>query len=105
MLLLSEAGLAAAAGYAEHFRTPDLSVGTYNLPAGATDTQSPHTEDELYVVTAGRAVFRTPSSSVAVAAGTVLFVPAGEPHRFTAITEDLTALVVFGPAEDTRRSA
>jgi mannose-6-phosphate isomerase-like protein (cupin superfamily) len=28
----------------------------------------------------------------------VIFVPAGEEHRFTDITEDLALLVVFGPA-------
>ena len=31
-----------------------------------------------------------------------VFVPAREPHRFTDITEDLTALVFFGPAEGSR---
>ena len=33
---------------------PDLSGGLYMLEAGATDPQSPHTEDELYVVMSGR---------------------------------------------------
>jgi quercetin dioxygenase-like cupin family protein len=102
MEVLSPAGVPGPAGYAEHFRSADLSVGTYTLPAGATDPQSPHTEDEIYVVTAGRATFWTPARTAEVAPGTVLFVPAGEPHRFTAITEALTTLVIFGPAEDTR---
>jgi quercetin dioxygenase-like cupin family protein len=31
--------------------------------------------------------------------GTVVFVPPGTPHRFHEITEDLTALVIFAPAE------
>ena len=78
-------------------------MGTYSLPAGAVDTQSPHTEDEIYVVTAGRARLSTPSGSVAVGPGSVVFVPAGEQHAFTDIAEALTALVVFGPAEDSRR--
>jgi hypothetical protein len=35
-------------------------------------------------------------------AGSAVFVPAHEPHRFMDITEDLTALVFFGPAEGSR---
>ena len=46
----------AASGrlYHEFLRVPDLSAGIYVLEAGATDPQSPHTEDELYYVVAGR---------------------------------------------------
>jgi mannose-6-phosphate isomerase-like protein (cupin superfamily) len=102
MELLRPAGVPGGPGYAEHLRTADLSVGTYSLRAGAIDTQSPHTEDEIYVVTAGRARLSTPSGAVAVEPGGVVFVPAGEQHAFTDITEDLTVLVVFGPAEYSR---
>jgi mannose-6-phosphate isomerase-like protein (cupin superfamily) len=102
MKLLAAAGVPGGAGWAEHLRTADLSVGTYALPAGGTDTQSPHTEDEIYVVTAGRAVLRTPTAAVPVSPGSVVFVPAGEQHTFTDITEALTTLVVFGPAEYSR---
>ena len=42
--------------YHEFLRVPDLSAGIYVLEAGATDPQSPHTEDELYYVIAGRAL-------------------------------------------------
>src|SRR5437016_4302455 len=41
--------------FAQHLWVPDLSVGTYSIPAGGTDDQTPHSEDEVYVVTAGRA--------------------------------------------------
>ena len=37
------------------------SVGTYCIPAGGLDTPSTH-EDEIYVVTAGRAKIATPGS-------------------------------------------
>jgi mannose-6-phosphate isomerase-like protein (cupin superfamily) len=90
-------------GYQEHLRTADLSVGTYGIPAGGVDGQAPHTEDEIYVVTAGRARLVTPARSVDVGPGSVVFVPAGEEHRFTDVTDDLCVLVVFGPAEYTRR--
>jgi mannose-6-phosphate isomerase-like protein (cupin superfamily) len=89
----------------EHLSVPDLSCGTYSLPAGGTDTQSPHTEDEIYVVTRGRATLCTPSGSVEMGPGDVAFVPAGEEHRFVDIGEDFAALVVFGPAEYSRAAA
>ena len=90
-------------GYREHLRTADLSAGTYGIAAGGADGQQPHTEDEIYVVTAGRARLVTPETSVDVGPGSVVFVPAGEEHRFTDISEDLSVLVVFGPAEYSRR--
>jgi mannose-6-phosphate isomerase-like protein (cupin superfamily) len=89
---------AAANDWVEHLKVPDLSVGTYCIPARGLDDQSPHTEDEIYVVTAGRATIVTPTASADVGPGSVIFVPAGEEHRFTEVTEDLALLVVFGPA-------
>jgi len=89
-------------GYVEHLRTADLSVGTYGVTAGGRDPQLPHTEDEVYVVTAGRARLSTPSTTVDVGPGSVVFVPAGEEHRFIDISEDLAVLVMFGPAEYSR---
>ncbi|MEV0130605.1 cupin domain-containing protein [Dactylosporangium sp. NPDC050688] len=88
--------------WVEQLRVPDLSVGTYCIPAGGVDDQSPHTEDEIYVVTSGRARIVTPDGSADVAPGSVVFVPAGEEHRFVDVTEDLTLLVVFGPAYGSR---
>ena len=90
------------ADYLEHLRRPDLSVGTYSLRPGAVDTQSPHAEDEIYVVTAGRAQFTSGGRTVDLAPGTTLFVPAHEVHFFHDITEDLALLVVFAPAEGSR---
>jgi mannose-6-phosphate isomerase-like protein (cupin superfamily) len=85
--------------YVEHLRVPGLSVGTYSIPAGGRDDQTPHTEDEIYVVTAGRARMVADSGAGEVGAGDVIFVPAGEVHRFEDVTEDLAALAVFAPAE------
>ncbi|RKE23310.1 cupin domain-containing protein [Streptomyces sp. TLI_171] len=84
--------------YAEHLRVPSLSFGTYSLPAGSVDDQSPHLEDEIYVVTRGRARFTSGGRTVEVAPGSSLFVPARESHRFHDITEDLVVLVFFAPA-------
>ncbi|GAA5179471.1 hypothetical protein GCM10023322_09540 [Rugosimonospora acidiphila] len=88
--------------WVEQFRVPNLSVGTYCIPAGGLDNQSPHTEDEIYVVTAGRARIVTPDGAAEVSTGSVIFVPAGEEHRFDDVTEDLALLVAFGPAYGSR---
>ncbi len=88
--------------WAEQLRVADLSVGTYSIPAGGIDDQVPHTEDEIYVVTAGRAVLQAGSGGAAVGPGSVVYVAAGEEHRFTDVTEDFAALVVFAPAEGAR---
>ena len=91
--------------WVEQFRVPDLSVGTYSIPVGGTDDQEPHTEDEVYVVTAGRAMFESGGRRVPVAPGSVIFVAAGEAHRFADVTEDLATLVLFAPAEGSRSVA
>lgn len=90
-------------GWTELVRGPDLSAGVYRLAAGGEDRQQPHTEDEVYVVTRGRATLWTPSGSAPAVPGSVLFVPAGEEHRFVDVTEDFEVVVVFGPAEYSRR--
>ena len=87
-----------SAVYVEKLRVPALSFGTYSIPAGQPDEQSPHNEDEIYVVTSGRGSFTAGGRTVDVAPGTALFVPAGEEHRFHDITEDLVTLVFFAPA-------
>lgn len=89
--------------YLEFIRTHDLSVGLYVLPAGSTDPQGPHTEDEVYHVISGRATITVGAEDRAVQAGSVVFVGADVEHRFRDIEEELVVLVVFGPAEYTHR--
>ena len=106
MEILKDAGRFSAdwdASYVEQLRVPDLSLGTYSIPAGAVDGQQPHTEDEVYVVLSGRGRLWTPTQVADVGPGTVAFVPAGEEHRFVDVEEELHVTVVFGPAEYTRR--
>lgn len=89
--------------YLEFIRTHDLSVGLYVLPAGGTDPQQPHTEDEVYHVISGRARITVGSEDRSVQAGTTVFVGADVEHRFHDIEEELVVLVAFGPAEYTHR--
>ena len=110
MQVLGGAGLFTAPGdgsgvhWVDHLRVSDLSVGTYSIAAGAGDDQEPHTEDEIYVVTAGQATLEAGGDAVPVRPGSVIYVPAGEVHRFTGISSDLAALVLFAPAEYSRAS-
>jgi len=88
----------AANDWVEHLS----SAGSLGLdllhPAGGVDTRSAHTEDEIYVVTAGRATIVTPDGQADVGPRAVISVPAGEEYRFVDITKNLSLLVVFGPA-------
>lgn len=86
--------------WVELLRSESLSVGSYSVPVGGSDTQSPHGEDEIYVVTSGRARFVADSGSADVGPGSVIYVPARETHRFVDVTENLAVVVVFAPPED-----
>ena len=85
--------------YLEFLRRPSMSVGLYVLPVGTRDTQSPHTEDEVYVVLRGRSQFSAGEETRSVGPGDTIFVPAGMPHRFHDIIEELRLIVVFAPPE------
>jgi mannose-6-phosphate isomerase-like protein (cupin superfamily) len=106
--VLENAGLytdpgAGEVSWIEHLRVADLSVGTYSIPAGGIDGQAPHTEDEIYVVTQGSATLVTDDGDAPVGAGSVVYVPANESHRFVDVGEDFAVLVLFAPAEYTRQ--
>jgi len=85
--------------YLEFLRVPSLSAGLYVLPVGGIDTQQPHTEDEVYYIASGRGAILVAGESRAVVAGSVVFVKAGDEHRFHSIAEELVMLVFFAPAE------
>ena len=87
--------------YHEFLRYPSMSMGLYELGAGSKDLQSPHTEDEVYYVVKGKAMIRVADEDRAVSAGSVIYVAANVPHYFHSITEDLSVLVFFAPAEYT----
>ena len=83
----------------EFLRYPALSVGLYVLEPGQVDLQSPHTEDEIYYVVAGRGQITVGAEVRQVVPGSIVYVAIAVPHHFHDITEKLTLLVVFGPAE------
>ena len=85
--------------------TGTLSLGLYVLPAGDTDPQRPHTEDEIYYVVSGAARIQVGDEDRKIKAGSVIFVETGAPHRFHSITETLTLLVVFAPPRRSRATS
>ncbi len=85
--------------YLEFLKVSDLSMGLYVLPAGGTDPQSPHTEDEVYYVVSGRAKILVAEEEHDVKAGSIVYVEKNVAHHFHSIEEDLTVLVFFAPAE------
>lgn len=89
--------------YLEFLRVPDLSMGLYVLPAGGTDPQSPHTEDEVYYVVSGVGMIRVGDEDRLVRAGSIIYVEKNVEHRFHSIESELTVLVFFAPAEFSNR--
>ena len=90
--------------YLEFLKVPDLSMGLYILPAGGSDPQSPHTEDEVYYVVKGKAAIKVADEDRAISAGSVVYVAKNVEHRFHSIEEELTILVFFAPAEHTNQA-
>jgi mannose-6-phosphate isomerase-like protein (cupin superfamily) len=85
--------------YLEFLRVPSMSMGLYVLEVGATDPQNPHTEDEVYVVTGGKAKIRVADEVHNVETGSIIYVDANVEHKFFDIEERLETLVFFAPAE------
>ena len=90
--------------YYEFLKVPDLSMGLYVLPAGGTDPQSPHTEDEVYYVASGRAKILVADENRDVQAGSIVYVPKNVAHRFHSIDEELRVIVFFAPAEYSKKA-
>ena len=90
---------ASGRAYLEFVRHPQMSIGLYVLPARGVDPQSPHTEDEAYYVIEGRGRVTVGDDTRDVGPGSLVYVPARVRHRFHDITDELSILVVFAPAE------
>ncbi|HEY4772491.1 MAG TPA: cupin domain-containing protein [Steroidobacteraceae bacterium] len=82
--------------YATALAHGSMSVGLY-VPLGR-DPQTPHSQDEIYIVRSGEAEFSVRGERQPCKTGDVLFVAAGIEHRFENLSSDFSAWVVFwGP--------
>ena len=77
-------------------RHGSMRVGVY-APRG-DDPQSPHEQDEIYIVISGRGIFAKAAERRPFGPGDVIFVEAGIEHRFEGFGDDFATWVVFwGP--------
>jgi mannose-6-phosphate isomerase-like protein (cupin superfamily) len=83
--------------YLQFLNQGSLSLGLYVLPAGGTDLQTPHREDEVYYVVSGRATVNVDGETSVVQPGSMIFVAKEVEHRFFDIEEELSLLVFFAP--------
>lgn len=78
-----------------------LQHGSMLLEAFAprgTDLQTPHDQDEIYLVISGAADLEVEGTMTHAKAGDALFVPAFADHRFHNISDDfVTWVVLWGP--------
>ena len=74
--------------------TLDVKLSLPTLP----NQQTPHAQDEVYVVIRGRGILLHDGARDPFESGDLLFVAAGTEHRFEDFSEDLAVWVVFyGP--------
>ena len=82
--------------FADAFTRGTLRVLLY-APRG-TDPQLPHQQDEVYLIVKGTGTFRVKDTVEPFGEGDVLFVKAGDVHRFERLTDDLMVWALFyGP--------
>lgn len=63
-----------------------------------SDTQTPHKQDELYIIIKGHATFYCDGERMPCKKTDLLFVPAGMEHRFENFSDDFATWVIFyGP--------
>jgi mannose-6-phosphate isomerase-like protein (cupin superfamily) len=96
---------ASDARYHEFLRVPALSAAMYILPGGEADTQTPHSEDEVYLVTSGTGRVQVGDELADVGPGSLIYVAKDVEHRFLDYADDLEILVLFAPAYTGRRAA
>jgi len=69
-----------------------------NFASEYIDTQTPHLQDEIYVIASGNSQFFRDVETVNCKTGDVLFVPAKMEHRFINFSNYFATWVIFyGP--------
>ena len=68
------------------------------------DRQTPHKQDEIYVIASGSGTFFRNGERVKFDTGDVLFVPAGIEHLFVNFTDDFATWVIFYGKEGGEKS-
>jgi len=66
----------------------------YYAPRGV-DNQTPHAQDEIYIITSGTAGFFRNGEMVSCKANDILYVPKGMHHHFLDMSHDFGTWVIF----------
>jgi len=78
------------------FKSKPLDVGILRLRKGETDTQEPHSVDEVYFVIEGNGHIEIQGKIKPVNRSDFIFVPAKIHHRFVVGNKDLMVIYFFG---------
>jgi mannose-6-phosphate isomerase-like protein (cupin superfamily) len=78
------------------FKSKAFDVGILRLRKGETDTQEPHSVDEVYFVIEGTGHIEIEDKMKPVNRADFIFVPANVHHRFVVGNKDLIVLYFFG---------
>jgi mannose-6-phosphate isomerase-like protein (cupin superfamily) len=104
-------GLKQLLGQSELPFTVVMRHGTMTIEYFApqqVDTQTPHKQDEIYIIVKGHGRFCIDGERTTCKKGDILFVPAGMEHRFENFSDDFATWVIFygpeGGEQDTIRS-
>lgn len=69
------------------------------------DTQTPHKQDEIYVIISGHSGFFRSGERINCKRGDIIFVPAGTEHYFENFSDDFATWVIFYGPEGGEASA
>jgi mannose-6-phosphate isomerase-like protein (cupin superfamily) len=87
--------------FVELWEQRDLTVELF--APRIVDNQEPHTRDEIYLIIAGKGIFRRADTTIEFGPGDFLYVPAHMPHRFERFSADFQTWVIFwGPTKPFR---
>lgn len=79
--------------FIEAFRKGNLSIEIYKPEK--VDLQTPHTQDEIYVIVSGSGMFKNGDDHYPFKTNDLIFVPAYVNHRFYDFTDDFSTWVIF----------
>lgn len=77
------------------FENTNLRVGVLRLSENEKDTQSPHTEDEIYYCVKGDGFLNIEGKNYLVKPGKIFFVGKGELHQFHGFSQEIVILYFF----------
>ena len=77
------------------FNNKGVDLGILRIRKGETDTQLPHSVDEVYFVVEGRGSIEIEGKLTPVKSNDFIFVPAYAHHRFIVGSQDLVVIYFF----------